>query len=167
MHRRHVARCPLTDGDRASRRRRARAERKGDPVPPALSGADVDPRLTAGIALLERTGAREVQIRWHDMEQPVTWIAVGEWHVGADGAPTRRGEGVGVYFDAAAAMDPVRAVLRLCERMVDGGTCTHCHRPTGFEPDSIESMPYADTWCWWQYDPELKTFRRGCEGDAP
>jgi hypothetical protein len=68
-------------------------------------------------------------------------------------------------WETAAAMNPVRAILRLCERLIDGSICTHCKRPAGFEPDDITSMPANDFFCWYQYDPELKTFRRGCEGD--
>ena len=72
----------------------------------------------------------------------------------------------GGRWEVAAAANPVRAALRLCEQLVDGGMCTHCNRPAGLEPDSIDAMPLNDLVCWYQYDPELKTFRRGCEGGS-
>jgi hypothetical protein len=56
-------------------------------------------------------------------------------------------------------------VLRLCAQVVDGGRCTHCRRPTGLSED-LDAMPLDRLVCWYQWDPELATFRRGCEGDA-
>jgi hypothetical protein len=110
--------------------------------------------------MLRRTGALSVQIRYHDDEKPTVWIAVAEFSM-IDGVPAPSGGEP--YFEAAAAMDPTRAALRLCEQMVDGSECKHCHRPAGLEPDSIESMPLNQAICWYQWDPELQTFRRGCE----
>lgn len=112
-------------------------------------------KIEAGIALIRRTGSTQFQLRYHDEEQPLVWIAVAA-HPGR--APR---------FEAAASTDPVRAVLRLCEQLIDGGLCTHCHRPSGLEPDSLDTMPLNRTICWYQFDPENATFRRGCEGDAP
>jgi hypothetical protein len=109
-----------------------------------------DERFLAALKLIQRTGATGVQIRYSDDEQPVIWFVVAEYSENRS--------------EVDAAFEPVRAALRLCERLVDGGQCTHCHRPTGLEPDSIETMPLNQTICWYQYDPELKTFRRGCEG---
>ena len=111
-----------------------------------------DERFLAALDLTRRTGATGIQIRYSDDEQPVIWFVVVEY-------PDNK-------FEVDASLDPVRAALRLCERLVDGGQCTHCHRPTGLEPDSIETMPLNQTFCWYQYDPELKKFMRGCEGDT-
>jgi hypothetical protein len=30
---------------------------------------------------------------------------------------------------------------------------------------AVDSMPLNESVCWYQWDPEMKTFRRGCEGD--
>jgi hypothetical protein len=109
-----------------------------------------EPRLTAAITFVRRTGATSVQLRYSDDESPIVWIAVASY-------PDDRHE-------AAAALEPTRAALRLCEQLADGGHCTHCGRPTGLEPDSLETMPLDELVCWYQYDPELETFRRGCEG---
>ena len=110
---------------------------------------DVEHKLKAGVDFIMRTGASEFQLRYHDDELPVVWIAVAAY--GDD------------THEVDASLDPVRAVLRLCERLCDGGTCTHCKRPTGLDPDTLDTMPLNELVCWYQYDPELKTFRRGCE----
>lgn len=111
-----------------------------------------DPRLLAGVQMLQRTGATSFQLRYSDDEHPTIWMAVAEY--------------AGGIHEAAAALDPVRAVLRLLETLIDGGRCTHCGRPTGIDPDSIESPPMDQLVCWYLFDPELATFRRGCEGDT-
>lgn len=111
-----------------------------------------EPRLHASIDLIRRTGANAIDIRYQDDQEPVVWMVVALY-------PSGKAE-------VDAAFDPVRAALRLCERLADGGQCTHCKRPTGLEPDSIETMPMNELICWYQYDPELKKFRRGCEGDT-
>lgn len=121
-----------------------------------------DAKLQAGIKFLRRTGAREVQIRYSDDEQPIVWMALARYGVDLAGHPQASGGEDVLQVDAA--FDPLRAVLRLCERVADGGECAHCHRPTGVEPDSLETMPLDNAICWWQYDPELQVFRRGCEG---
>lgn len=64
-------------------------------------------------------------------------------------------------------MDPLRAVLRLLDRMIDGGECTHCHKPTAVSDNFAAPTPLAEHICWYVFDPELATFRRGCEGDTP
>lgn len=111
-----------------------------------------DPRLTAAIDMLRRTGMVEFQLRYSDDEQPVVWMAVGSW--------SRKG---GTYIEAAGSVRPEVAVFRLCEIMMDGGTCTHCKRPSGFS-EHFEEMPLDTMLCWYQYDPEREVFRRGCEG---
>ena len=123
-----------------------------------------DARMVAAVDFIRRTGAREVQIRYSDDEQPVVWFVVAQFLIGPDNRPAIEGD---PYFEVDAAGHPVRAALRLCERLADGGQCTHCGRPTGLDPDSIETMPLNEIFCWYQFDPELKTFRRGCEGDEP
>ena len=115
-------------------------------------------KLTAAIEFIGRTGARTVSIRYSDDEKPVVWFVVAEY----DGSSPHGAEGA----EVDAALSPVRAALRLCERLADGGQCVHCHRPTGLEPDHIDTMPMPELVCWWQYDPELKKFRRGCEGET-
>jgi hypothetical protein len=128
--------------------------------PDALPQAERD-RLLAAFDFVRRTGAKSVQLRWSDDEQPVVWMMVAEYHVDANGRPAR--DGGEVRHEVDASLDPVRACLRLCERLADGGQCTHCGRPAGLDPDSLDTMPLNELVCWYQYDPELKTFRRGCE----
>jgi hypothetical protein len=120
-----------------------------------LRGHLDEPRLLAAVDLIRRTGASSFQIRYSDDEQPIVWFVVST-HV-VDGHEVH---------EVDASLDPVRAALRLCERLVDGGRCAHCGRPAGLEPDSIDTMPADDLICWYQYDPELETFRRACEGST-
>lgn len=106
-----------------------------------------DPRLPAAVAMLGRTGAKEFQLRHSpEDEPPITWTALARW----DRA-----------WECAASMDPLQAVFRLCDQVIDGGQCTHCKKPAGFEP-SIDPMPLSQFVCWYQWDPERETFRRGC-----
>jgi hypothetical protein len=110
-----------------------------------------DPRFTAALDLLPRTGAREVQIRYSDDEQPVVWIAVALYDEGR--------------WESASGHDPVVAAFRLLAQLYDGGRCTHCNKPTGFSED-VDALPFDASICWTQWDPELKKFRRGCAGDT-
>ena len=108
---------------------------------------DEDPRLPAAVALIGRTGAEEFQIRYCEEEEPVVWLAAARWHD---------------HWEAAGGTNPRQAIFRLCDQLIDGGRCTHCSRPTGFAAE-FDDMPLGNTICWYQWDPELETFRRGCE----
>lgn len=110
-----------------------------------------DPRFVASVDMLGRTGATSFQIRYDDEQDPVVWVAVAQW---------------GAVFECAAGMNPLKAVLRLLEHVVDGGKCTHCRRPTAVSDDWTATMPLGDVFCWYIFDPEVKTFRRSCEGDT-
>jgi hypothetical protein len=105
-------------------------------------------KMTAAVEFVRRTGAVQVQIRYSDDEQPVVWFVVAVYKDG--------------HAETAASLHPERAALRLCEQLADGGQCTHCQRPAGFEPDSLDTMPLNDAVCWWQWDPGAKKFIRGC-----
>lgn len=106
--------------------------------------------LVAGMDLLGHTGAEFTQLRYCNEELPVVWMAVGKW---------------GEHHKVGAGMNPVSAVLRLLDDAIDGGTCQHCKRPTGVSED-FDEMPLDNLVCWYQYDPELKKFRRGCAGES-
>jgi hypothetical protein len=127
-----------------------------------MTDPTLDPRFIAAVKLLERTGIRSFQIRYSDDEQPTVWLAVGEWSI-RDNRPVANGGRQ--TFEAAAALSPAGAVLRLCDQTLDGGTCTHCQRPTGVTDEWRGDMPLDELVCWYRYDPETQTFRRGCEGD--
>lgn len=130
----------------------------------------LDPRFIAGVKLLERSGAREFRIGWSDPDDgdPTVWYAYARWQVDLQtGRPVARWGRA--YHEAMAAIDPVEAVMRLCEKMVDGGICTHCDRMTVFSPNvdpQLEEITAVAAGCLYGWDPELETFRRGCEGDT-
>lgn len=106
-------------------------------------------KLSAVIAFIGHTGAESVNLRYQDDEQPVIWMMIASYPNGK--------------HEVDASLDPVRAALRLCERLADGGQCQHCGRPSGLDPDTYDTMPLNNVICWYQYDPETKRFRRSCE----
>lgn len=110
-----------------------------------------DPRFVAAVDLVGRTGAKGFQMRWSDDEEPTVWIAVADY-----------GDG----HEAAAALHPLPAVLRLIEQLIDGGLCAHCRRPSAVSDDWQHEQPLDEVFCWYVFDPERKTYRRSCEGDA-
>lgn len=124
------------------------------------------PKMLAAIDMLRRTGAADVQIRYSDDQQPTVWFAVARWRIGDNGRP--RGKGEINAWETAAGHSPDEALLRLCERAIDGGTCDHCQRATMFLADVGDvPTPLDPLFCSYQWDPELATFRRSCEGDTP
>lgn len=112
-----------------------------------MPGGKNDDLFNACIKLIGRTGAREFRIRYCGEAKPIVWLAIGQWSG---------------KWQATGGMNPVEAIMRLCEYVVDAGFCTHCHRPTGvtIEPDS---MLLDKVVCWYQYDPSTRQFVRGCD----
>lgn len=114
-------------------------------------------KFAAMSALIGRTGATELQVRYSDADAdqaptPTVWLAVAVYPDGR--------------FDAAAGTDALIALRRLCTQIIDGAECAHCHRPAGFDDDYDDTVNVAitgDTVCWYMWDPELGTYRRGCE----
>jgi hypothetical protein len=121
----------------------------------SLSQEEDQDKLKAAIEFIRKTGASQVQLRYSDDEHPMIWMVVAIYN----GKNPKNITGV----EVDASLSATRAALRLCERLADGGQCGHCGKPTGFEPDMITAMPLPDRICWYQYDPELKVYRRGCE----
>jgi hypothetical protein len=114
-----------------------------------IDGEDIPgPLFLAGVDLVRRTGAKTFEMRYSDDNNPIVWMAVAEFEGG---------------WDAGAGISPTHAVMRLLDQLIDGGSCTHCHRPTGVTAEWQRDMPMANTFCWYQYDPETEKFRRGCE----
>jgi hypothetical protein len=128
-----------------------------------------DPRFLAAIKMLERTGMREFRIGHtpEDDGEPVVWYATAMWMI-----DRQTGKPVARYghksHEAAAAMQPVAALFRLCDQVVTDGRCAHCGQPTIFDENPSDSPLDAllnAMGCVYAYDPELQVFRRGCEGD--
>ena len=116
------------------------------------------PRLKAALALLERMGATQVQVRYCEEEQPVIWSAAASF---------KHPRGSSTWWQAAGALDPGTAVYRLLEATCDGGTCQHCGKTSGVDDGPPLSSVFEEMVCFYRFDPELATFRRGCEGVAP
>lgn len=112
----------------------------------------IDPDLLiAAMEMIGRTGAEGIQVRYSDDPEPVVWMAIAGFKDG--------------HYSCSAGITPLQAILKLCDELIDGGICRHCHKPTGVLIDhNAGNMPKVI--CWYTYDPELKTFRRGCEGEA-
>lgn len=108
--------------------------------------------VVAGTEMVHRLGLSGLEIRYSDDHLPVVWMAIALYE-----NPKLRAQP-----QVAAALTPADAIYRLLEQLVDGGICTHCRRPTGITRD-LHDMPAPELVCWYQYDPELNTFRRGCE----
>lgn len=126
---------------------------------------EYDERLAPAVDMVRRTGASSFEMRFSDDQVPIVWMAIAEYHW-LDGLPVAKGtDGAEIRHETAAALNPLRAVFRLLEQLIDGGQCAHCGRPTAFAEDLTPTFG-DDTICWTQYDPELKTFRRACEGES-
>lgn len=121
-----------------------------------------DPRFTAAVKLIERTGAKQFRVGYSDPEdgEPTVWYALATY---------KRPEGVPVWklrADAAAALDPLQAVLRLCERLIDGGQCNHCGQRTIFSANS-DTLGLQAMGCVYSWDPVKEEYRRGCMAGIP
>ena len=122
-----------------------------------MSDYTFDPKYMAAIKMLGRTGMQSYRIAHSDEVdegEPVIWHATGMYAGGA--------------FEVAAGRDPVQATLRLCDILIDGGECLHCHRMTIFDHENTadQLQMSGDVYCVYAWDPELKTFRRDCEGET-
>src|SRR4249919_3579710 len=100
-------------------------------------------KLHAAIEFIRRTGARQIQIRYSDDEEPTVWFVVALY-------PKKGPAGLNAIEADASPISPLRAALRLCERLADGGLCAHCRRPCGLEPDRLDRMPFDSVICWYQ-----------------
>lgn len=129
-----------------------------------MTDPQLEPRFLAAVQLLERTGATAFRIGYssEDDGPPTVWYACATWEQRVAGGYRVKGTGAS---EAAAALDPVNAVMRLCEQVIDGAECTHCHERTIFLDDARDAGPLDLMGCVYQWDPELATFRRSCEGD--
>jgi hypothetical protein len=79
-----------------------------------------DPRFGAAVNLLQHTGATSFRIGYSDPDDgdPTAWYALVTYPDG--------------IAEAAGAITPLKAVLRLCTQVIDGGQCTHCGKRTIF-----------------------------------
>jgi hypothetical protein len=121
-----------------------------------------DPRFTAALDLVRRNGAREIQLRFDDEQKPIVWVAVAGFSI-IDGIPAGRGK-INAH-QAGGGLDPLTALFSLCRACLDRhGLCVHCGRNTMFD-ESFSPQPFEAVYCWYKWDPEMKVFRRSCEGD--
>ena len=128
----------------------------------------LSPKFKAATDLLRRTGVSGLRFGYTDEEEeglPVIWHATGTWGSAPYGLNKVRTKGGGVFHETAAGLDPETAILRLCEAVIDGGECKHCHKTTIFIEDSYTRFLDQMGGCIYAWDPELQVFRRGCEGD--
>lgn len=124
-------------------------------------------RFVAVVDMIRRTGALQFQIRHDepDLLDPgqVVWIALAQHNVRGGMPQPVDAPGV-LVWSVGAGLSPLAAVHALAERLIDGGTCAHCGRPSSFDPsDDPMSMPGV---CTTSYDPELRVCRRECAADT-
>lgn len=136
----------------ARRRRNDNAAKLGQII--AASGMTTldEDRLSAAAALIPRLGCTDMTLRYDEGDKEgdvVVWNAIAYFP--------------GAQPQVAGALTPYRAVYRLLEQLMDGGICNYCKKPTGIVENFDEQPPMLLV-CWYSYDPELKVFRRGCEG---
>lgn len=113
----------------------------------------VQPRYVKAVEMIGRTGAISFRTGYSDEEDgdPVVWYAVAAYKDGK--------------AEAAAALNPHDAVMRLCEQIIDGGLCRHCNRTTSFCADETDtaSLDRAGL-CVYSWDAQTQTYRRSCSG---
>lgn len=148
--------------------RRKRPERNvtTDPNETPPFYPEPSPKFKAAVDMVRRTGARDFQLRYQDDDEPVVWMAVAHHVLDPENRPLPAPLGGFDQWTVGAGFQPEVAATRLCEELIDGGICTHCGKPSVFEPG------FGRAWleehvCWTQYDPELAVYRRGCEGETP
>jgi hypothetical protein len=118
-----------------------------------------DSRFVAGTVMIGRMGATNFQVRFCEEEEPTVWIVSARWE--------RNNK---ERWEAAGALDPGTAMYRFLELVMDGGACLHCGKVTSI--DDLPATTPMDTvmdkmFCIYRYDPELRTYRRSCEGLKP
>lgn len=116
-----------------------------------------DERIVAGTEMLGHLGSSSFEMRYSEPElknSPTVWIAIAHFDNFAAPPPPQ----------VAAGLAPLHALEKLLENLIDGGTCQHCGKPTLFYKEHTEMTEIA-LFCAYVYDPELKKYRRGCEGD--
>lgn len=125
-----------------------------DPAVPPIPPAEVS-QFLAGSVMLQRLGASSFEFRLSEPDSelddgPAVFVSIAVFT-----NPSTR-------WDAAAGVTPLESMTRLLDALMDGGQCQHCHKPTGAAHD-LGEMPLPEHVCWYQYDPELTTYRRSCE----
>lgn len=112
-------------------------------------------KIRAAISFIRSLGAKQVQLRYSDDEEPDIWIAVARFdkknRIHAD------------ELEVDASLTAIQAVIRLTERLMDGNSCRFCRKRMALEANTLAKMPFDQLICWYQWDPELKVIRRGCE----
>lgn len=133
-----------------SNRRKAKAPAPASP----LKGMPGEPFFLACVDMIGRSGAKTWELRYSEPEHkgsPVVWVAIAGYTTGGKWAHL-----------VECSLNPTQAAFKLLEEALDGGTCQHCEKPAGIT-EHFRGMPVPEAICWYQFDPELATFRRGCE----
>jgi hypothetical protein len=113
----------------------------------------VSDKVMAAIDLIGRTGAKWMQIRFSEDEEPVVWIAVaGYTERGVDGP-----------MQVGAGLDAESAYMALCGALIDGGQCKHCGHRTAFADGPERGLSLGNV-CRTEWDPEKKKYTQSCGG---
>jgi hypothetical protein len=130
-------------------------------TPEDAASPEMKARVVAATEVVARTGASSVTLRFSDPDEdedggPTVWIAIS----------THR-QGEREVCSVAAGLNPLAALYRLCDELVDGGMCAKCGRPTAFiQDESGGPMPRkieGREVCWTSWDAPSEKFMRDCD----
>lgn len=68
-------------------------------------------RINAGVEFIKKRGAYQVQLRYYEDIFPAVWVIVARFKSDTE---------------IEADITCLDAIIRLCERIVDGHKCEHC-----------------------------------------
>jgi hypothetical protein len=120
--------------------------------------------MAGASAMLARTGAKSMTLRYsepdEDEDGPVVWIAIAEYEM-PDGESIDQ---------VAGALDPLSALHRLLDHLIDGGTCGNCGRSTAFLSDPDMGLPRSIEGrevCWVTWDASSEAYVKDCQKPRP
>ena len=129
------------------------------------------PAFIAGMNLLARTGAGAIQIRCSCDDVPAVWMLIVQYpnplSVLAE-ASTNGSHAPEIFYETACGLGPLEAVMRLCNEVLAGSTCSFCARSVRFQVFNTVDVaaagaPPDPTVCVVEWDNTEGQFRPSCK----